>query len=427
MSTSLRVALREALPAVSRQLASWKLSVVLMVLAALYYALLAIWAKASAPAFVHNIANLLPFWIVYALLLVNTFWCLAWRYGALRRELRAEIIWQGTRPTWELAVPDGGRVSAASLRAAGWNVRDEAAGVVRALRHRGASLGTFLFHGSFFLLALGFLTTIALREEHKIVVADGETYTGAEGQVLAREGSPLVTSGPPDERFTLTGVVPEFWRDQMLFTRLEATVVPEGGAPRTVRINDPVWFGPATLLRLTGIGFAPRYELLDSQGRVVETAFLKLNVFPPGQRDTFRLQAGPHRIQVEVYPDLVVTDGVPASRTLNLVKPGYFVRVARGRVELGEKVLEPNETFAFEGFRLRFPEIHYWAELKVLRDPGAILLLVSFLAALAGLVLKIRGKRAEIEWVPSGPGGAGVLRGWGGEAPSLADVAGVAP
>ena len=50
------------------RLGSWRLSIVLMVAAGLYYGFLAIWATSSPPHVVQNIASLAPFWIVYGLL-----------------------------------------------------------------------------------------------------------------------------------------------------------------------------------------------------------------------------------------------------------------------------------------------------------------------------------------------------------------------
>ena len=70
--------LRRRTPKLGRLLGSWKLSVVLMVVAAFYYGLLAVWAALSPPDVVQRIASLIPFWLTYALLLINTGVCL-WR------------------------------------------------------------------------------------------------------------------------------------------------------------------------------------------------------------------------------------------------------------------------------------------------------------------------------------------------------------
>ena len=46
---------------------------------------------------------------------------------------------------------------------------------------------------------------------------------------------------------------------------------------------------------------------------MIDSAFVKLNVFPPGQRDFFQLPDHPHRFYLEVLPDFAVVDGEPSS------------------------------------------------------------------------------------------------------------------
>jgi hypothetical protein len=211
-------------------------------------------------------------------------------------------------------------------------------------------------------------------------------------------------------------IQPEYWRGELLFTRLEAELELPGGRRATTRINRPLVWDWRTTLRLSGFGFAPRFELLDDEGRVLEEATVKLDVFPPGQRDHFRIPGYPHRFYVEVFPDLELVDGRPVTRTLNLVRPAVRLRVVRGRVDLGDGVLEMGESFALEGLRIRFPEISRWGEFAVVSDPGAPVLFAGYLLGLAGLALKLRGPRAEVEWRPEADGG-GRLAGWGGVAP----------
>ena len=64
---------------------------------------------------------------------------------------------------------------------------------------------------------------------------------------------------------------------------------------------------------------------------------------------------------------------------MNLVHPGFHVHVVRGKVDLGQRVLKAGEEFEFEGLKLRFPEVHYWGEFRLVRDPGAPLLFLGFL------------------------------------------------
>ena len=70
--------------------------------------------------------------------------------------------------------------------------------------------------------------------------------------------------------------------------------------------------------------------------------------------------------------------------------------------------------FSQQAETLRFPEIRYWGEFTIVRDPGAPILFLGYFLGLAGLLLKLPGRRAEVRWASSTAGGAGVLRGWGG-------------
>ncbi len=332
----------------SRWLGSWRLSIVLMVAAALYHGFLAIWSASSPPHVVANIASLLPFWLVYGLLLLNTGVCFWRRLPALRRQLP----------------------------------------------HGFAPLGSYLFHGAFFLLAAGFLLTLALRQEAKLWAAVGETFEGRPDQFLSRTPPRILTGPLPEIRFTVWRVEPEFWRDRLLFTRLSAELELDGERV-TTRINRPLWLGWGTFLRLSGFGYAPRYELADRHGVVIDSAFVKLDVFPPGQRDFFQLPDYPHRFYLQVLPDFALEGGEALTRSLNLVAPAVDLHAFRGRLDLGRAHLRPEEAFDFEGLALGFPEIRYWGELSLVIDPGAPVIFAGFLLALAGLALKLLARPAE--------------------------------
>lgn len=409
--------LRAAAGEPGRWLGSWRLSIALMVTAALYQGFLAIWATSSPPHVVANIAGLLPFWLVYALLLANTAVCLWRRLPALRTQLADRPVLVVKAPDWEL--PTGASFGLDRARRLARSARfrivlDEGERMV-GIRRRWAPLGTFLFHGAFFLVAAGFLLSMATRQESTVWVAVGERFEGQPEQYLSVAPPRALAFGAPTPaglEFEVTAIRPAFWRDQLLFTRLEADLdFPSG--PATTRINRPLWIGPASFLRLSGFGYAPRYELLDRDGRVLSSAFIKLNLFPPGQSDYFRLETLPHRVRVEIVPDLAFENGEPVTRSLNLVHPGFIVRVSRGKLELAHGVLAQGESLSFEGLRLRFPEVRTWGELSIVRDPGIPVLFAGYLLGLVGLALRVRGPRAELEWRSFERGARTRVRGWG--------------
>ncbi len=340
-------AIRSRVPDPIGALGSWKLSIVLTVSGALYFAFLAIWSTSSPPHVVQGIAGLLPFWILYCLLLVNTTLCL----------------WQ----RWPLMV--------IGLRNGRWE-----------------ALGTYLFHGAFFLLALAVGLTLLFRQEMTLRVAEGEDFVGAPEQIAGRSQPAMLNPPTAPLGFRLEKVVPEFWGDQLLFTRLEADLLFDSGTRKTTRINRPLWVGPATFLRMSGFGYTPRYQVTDNQGRIVESLFVKLTVFPPGIRDSFHLESFPHRVELGITPDAAEEEGRLISRTLNLNHPVVTAQVSRGKIILAEEDLSIGEKLEFEGLSLSFPEIRYWGEFSVVRDPGVPVLFTAFTLALVGLILKLRSR-----------------------------------
>jgi hypothetical protein len=407
--------IRSSLLEVGPLLGSWKLSTVLMVTAGLYYGFLAIWSTSSPAHVVQNIARLLPFWIVYGLLLVNTGVCLWRRLPALKRQSAPTPTRGEEPPEWEVSFPAADAEAATkTLRRHGFRTVFPLERGVAGVKRRWAALGTYLFHGAFFLIALGFLLTILTRYEARVWTAVGEEFVGEAPQFLSQSPPRVLSLGAPALSFRVEEIRPQFWRDQLLFTKLEADLLLAGGGLETTRINRPLWVGPATFLRLSGFGYAPRFELADPRGLVLESAFAKLNVFPPGQRDFVFPGRYPFRISVEVFPDQVDGPDGPATASLNLRNPALGVRVGRGKLILAEGLLKPGEKLALEGLTLSFPEIRYWGEFTLVRDAGAPVLFLGFLVGLLGLLLKVRGRRSEVRWTPGETAGQGKLAGWGG-------------
>ncbi len=396
-----------------RQLASWQLSVVLMVLLALYYGHLLVFAANSAPERVQNIAALLPFWLLYALLLANTATCMWRRLRGLVRELTWLPNAEGDRPRWQTVAPSELETVRARLKRSGYRVRQQDDGSLWGSRRRLAPLATFLFHGSFFIIFFGFLLTYLSYDEYKVWVATGETYTGEPAQQLSRTPSRPLSLSVPSPRFTVDKIEPAFFGDQLLFTKLAARIHFDDGTATTTQINKPLWLGPATFMRLSGFGYAPRCVLRDAQGRQLDAAVVKMNVFPPGQHDYFRFDGAPHRIELEVLPDLVTEGGKPRTKSLNLVSPGVQVRVSRGKLVVAEKLLHLGERLSFEGLELSIEDIPYWGEFAMVVDPGAPVVFLGFLLAILGLLLKLRGARADVLWLPQDSS----LRGFGAAQP----------
>lgn len=315
MSAKFFFRLRAATVDLGPFLGSWQLSVVLMVTAAFWYLLLAVFAFLSPTHVVQGIAGLAMFWLLYALILLNTGACI----------------------------------------------------ILRGLRR--VAIGTLLFHLSLFLLAAGFLLTVLSRSEVTYRLAEGEELTGEPSQIAAMTPPRLLMTAQAAPRIRAEKIDAQLWRDELLFTRLEARLI-DG---RTTAINRPLLLGVASFLRLSGFGYAPRYEVLESSGTVVESQFVKLSIFPPGRRDFISSSRLPFRFYLSAE-DLAATR--------------LHVKVYRGRLLLAERTLGRGEPLQFEGLTFRIAEVRQWGEFTVVRDAGAPLLLIGAAIGIAGLAMR---------------------------------------
>jgi hypothetical protein len=164
--------------------------------------------------------------------------------------------------------------------------------------------------------------------------------------------------------------------------------------------------GPASFLRLSGFGYVPRYEILNRDGSIADSAWVKMNLFPPGLRDWFQAEGYPHRFYLTVVPDA-------EGSSLNLSDPRIDLEVYRGQLSLGQASLGVGEGFEFEGLAVRIAEIRYWGEFSLVRDPGALPLFAGFAIGLLGLVLRLPGKRSEAVFEPGADEAPPRIVGWG--------------
>lgn len=367
------------------RLSSWQFSIVLTVSGALYYLLLAIWAAKSPPHVVRNIASLLPFLIFYVLLLLNTFLCIVRRWSTLVSHMRHRRVLLLQTPDWERSVD--------TLPASSKWIELEG-GDLFVVRNRFAPLGTILLHGALFLLATGLLLTMLSRYEAKFYAAQGEKLN-VQQDTFYRTSTPVpLTSGFPPMSFEAKDIRAVFWRDELLFTHLDADISIDGSVSRTA-INAPIFLSPATSIRVSSFGYALAYMLVAG-GAPLEESAVKLQIFPPGQRDFFTSQHFPHKFYVQFYPDWAEENGQNISRSMNLNHPRVVVSIYRQKVFLGEKILQFGESMDFEGVSLAFLQAIPMAEFTVTRDLGLPWILVSFVLILAGLVIRLPGKRGEM-------------------------------
>lgn len=235
------------------------------------------------------------------------------------------------------------------------------------------------------LLGVALFASLAFRDRFTLLVGDGERFEGQPGQYVTRSPPRPLSPGPKPLEFTVAGIWPRIDAAGNL-TALDVRVA-LGDRMTSTSLWRPAWLGGNRFLRASGLGIAPRFEVTDSSGRLVDSAFVKLDIVPAGRVDHIRSEVLPHRFYVQLAPGERLPDGGVEMRGLT-----FQVEVVREKRLVASGLIAEGEPLAFEGFTFRIPEVRHQTWLVLVDDPGVPILALSGALACVGLVLRRRGR-----------------------------------
>jgi len=329
-------------------LSSLRLSVMLSVTGAVYEIFLTAWAATSPAEKVAKIGKMSPFVILWSLLALNTVLCMTRRFQGYIREGR-----KGT--------------------------------------------GSLLLHSAVIAIALALLISHLFKFEGKFTLGLHENREITRKDYERAESSGLFDASPPPFRIEARSIDTAFWGNELLFTRFTSNLSLDG-RERVIAINAPAFLSPFTTIRLTSFGYGIGYMVtVEGERAPVEERAVKLNIFPPGQTDAFRLDSFPHKFYVSLYPDYADDNGSPSSRSMRLDNPKLEMEFYRGKVFLGRTLLSPGERVKIEQFFIALTGVIPTAEYAVVYDPGFPVLIAGFLLGLVGLIMRVVGRKGAGE------------------------------
>ena len=204
-----------------------------------------------------------------------------------------------------------------------------------------------------------------------IVLTEGQVYMTdkhrSEGLLYAGMYAPVPTFRLELSKVKTDGDLPQPGKENVKAEFLFS--VPEATDPRPLTVSQGLpQLKKGMFLRVKRFGYSPRYAL-TKEGRVLDSAFVPLRLYPYGNEDYFRLLS-PHTYSLQYDPGHLEGE----------VERPLKVRVTRNKDIVHKGYMGLKEKIEIEDAALSFEDMRRWVQLSISRDWGILI-------ALAGAVL----------------------------------------
>lgn len=255
-----------------------------------------------------------------------------------------------------------------------------------AIKNRFSPLGTLLFHLSFFLLLTGSLLTTYTKFSATLDLAEGEFFSG----MIEQYNNPRVSKfgRPPSVRFFVERIEPLYLNDIPLDLRVY--IRDERGIQWIASINRP-YKRDHTSFVVKNLGIAPLIILYDKEGKEIDGAYVKLDVFK-GKIGRFNL--GRRFFEVLFYPDFYQEGDEIGTRSDVVRNPVLSVTL---RDKTRESALfRIGERKRLGEYELSIPELRYSVRFVVIRERGLWIVYTGFLLITIALIMRLVFYKREI-------------------------------
>lgn len=305
-------------------------------------------------------------------------------------------------------------VENASLEAAEKQIRKKGYRIVSdrnaffAVKNRYSPMMTVVFHLSFLLVLIGGVISFYTKFRAEADVAEGETFSGTYRTLF-----PPKIGDIPRTVFTIEKIEPLYYQKDVTIG-LKVYLRTAMGL-HVVEINRPYEEGRLSFI-VRSIDIAPHFELFDERGKLIDSISVKLKVLD-GAPDIFSMHG--YNFEALFYTDVLVDKNHRQSpdesgmaqvdkefigreerrQKREVVNPAFHLTVSKSGKNLASALLKPGESISFNGYRLVFSDISYWADFYVGREYGLGVLYAGFALMTAALVVRFGFYRREIRGI----------------------------
>jgi len=266
---------------------------------------------------------------------------------------------------------------------------------IYALRGRFAVVGHWLFHVCCLVLMAGGFFLLVGPSPFRGSVGIGE------GEFFELQTAPFLGSNRPPSpdlpalRFQIKKI--DVLTEGTDLRRFETTVTTPEGERATLGINRP-YRKPPYQVMANGFGYMPGWAIVNSRGRMLYGAWVKLVPFPLAPEDDFSLGTDEGSVHVRFYPDYEQGGEEDRSRGYQLRNPKFKARIEFHGEPIFEGLLEPGERVPIDERRDFFflPEIRMYTMLDVIQEKGHLTVFACLGGMILGLVIRYARIRKEI-------------------------------
>jgi hypothetical protein len=248
-------------------------------------------------------------------------------------------------------------------------------------RRKSLPLRSWFGIAGLFLIAAGLWTGHYTRFSAEVILTEGQSFYSGHGNYLPETIYRGRFATPPDFGMKLEKINAEFSGSGKEVTDLKAAAVfflneKEEMTEHTITGGLPRLIG-GSMFSVKDFGYSPRYVLKAKDGRVLDSSFVYMRLFPPGSEGFFRLLS-PITYHVRYFPE----------GKGDIEYPLLGLRIARNKDIVLNRDVKFLEDAEFENSRISFEEIRSWTRLVVKKDWGEVMVLMgSFIGVLYILII----------------------------------------
>ncbi|UCH80673.1 MAG: hypothetical protein JSW20_13190 [Nitrospiraceae bacterium] len=254
--------------------------------------------------------------------------------------------------------------------------------LITAIKHvRTMKTTGWMLMASGILLIAGLWVSYLTRFSGEVVLTEGQTFFSGHNDYIPETFYRGRFSKVPDIGMELEKITPSLSDDKSNIQGLKGTfklISKEGADSRDVSITDRLPTEIArTLFMIGDFGHSVRYALKSQEGRVLDSSFIYMKLFPPGSEDSFRLLS-PLTYYVRYFPD-----GDEKSE-----EPRIGLRIVRNKDIVFNGRVNLTENVPVENSRISFEEVRMWTRLSIVHDWGMIFAFCGMILGLLTVVMR---------------------------------------